>query len=113
MKLTANQLIEINKGIQDIPIELEWDNHGEGEYLNLSEEIYTNGFLVVFELDIKGSAQKLTTSAFMEENVYSQPRYTTEVNNIRVYDQYGERLTMLPKHYRSINHNLLLNIYKS
>ena len=112
MKLTANQLIEINKGITDIHVELEWD-HGEGEYLNTSEEIYTNNFLIVFGIMVYGSAQKLVNNDFMEEDTYSQPKYTTVINNIRVYNEDGEKLSMLEKHENSINHNLLLNIYKS
>ena len=112
MKLLSKDLIEINKSMSDIPIELEWD-HGEGEYENLSEEIECNGFLIVFELAINGSAQKLTTSGFMEENIYSEPKYTTVISNIKVYNLNGEKLTILDKHERSLNHNLTLNIYPS
>ena len=110
MKLLEKDLIEINKSMSDIPCELEWD-HGEGKYENLSEEIECNGFLIVFELEINGSAQKLTTSGFMEENIYSEPKYTIVISNIKVYNSDGEKLTMLDKHERSLNHNLTLNIY--
>jgi hypothetical protein len=111
MKLLSKDLIEINKSMSDIPRELEWGNRGEGKYENLSEEIDCNGFLIVFELEINGSAQKLTTSGFMEENIYSEPKYTIVISNIKVYNSDGEKLTMLDKHERSLNHNLTLNIY--
>jgi hypothetical protein len=110
MKLLEKDLIKINKSMSDIPRELEWD-HGEGKYENLSEEIDCSGFLIVFELEINGSAQKLTTSGFMEENIYSEPKYTIVVSNIKVYNSDGVKLTMLDKHERSLNHNLTLNIY--
>jgi hypothetical protein len=112
MKLLATELIEINKGIPDIHVELEWD-HGEGEYIETDQEIYTNGFIVVFGIMVKGSAQKLVNNDFMEENTYSQPKYTTVIENLRVYDEDGEKLTMLDKHNESIRYNLHQNVYKS
>jgi hypothetical protein len=111
MKLTANQLIRLNKGLTDIPIDLEWYN-GSCRYENQSEEIYSNGFLIVFDLLIKGEAT-INHGGFMEENTHSNKTYSKEIFSVKVYDSEGEKLTMLDKHERSINHNLLKNIYPS
>tara|TARA_R110000772_G_scaffold112567_2_gene216796 strand:- start:14 stop:349 length:336 start_codon:yes stop_codon:yes gene_type:complete len=111
MKLTANQLIEINKSIPDIHVELEWYN-GSGRYSNVSEEIYSSGFLIVFDLVVTGKA-KINHGGFMEENTHSDLTCEAEIFSIRVYNSDGEKLTMLPKHEKSLNYNLLQNILPS
>lgn len=111
-KLTANQLIELVKGMTDVSPDLsDWD-HEDLKYLNLSEEIYSSGFLIVFELDIKGHRIR-GMSDFREEQEYHSPKFTKAITNIRVYNDDGEKLEMLDKHYNSIKFNLIKNIYPS
>tara|TARA_R110000822_G_scaffold80191_2_gene191249 strand:- start:13790 stop:14128 length:339 start_codon:yes stop_codon:yes gene_type:complete len=112
MKLLAKDLIQINKAITDINVDLTWD-HGEGVYHEPSEQFESNGFLVVFHLVVNGSSYKMPTNGFMEEDVWSDPKFSTCVSNIRVYNDEGHKLDLLAKHIRSLEHNILKNLYPS
>jgi len=111
MRLTAEQLKDINKNLRDIHIELDW-RHGKGEYIKEAHEVESKGYLIVIDISCHGSAIK-RPSGFMEEPTYTNQQYSKTIYSITVYDLDGFKLMINDKQFRSIEHNLINNIYIS
>ena len=111
MTLSGKQLKLITNGITDIHVNLEWD-HGRG-LIDKQDNADCRGFSVYFNVLIHGDCVKMGSPGFMEEQVYSEPTFTTDILDIMVYDSGGDKLEMTQKQYKSIQHNLLQNIYPS
>lgn len=109
MKLTNNQLKEIISNIKDIDIYLSWD-HGKGIYENENETIEVAKYSISFDLSIHGDCVKMGVAGFMEEQIYSEPTYSTNIYSISVRNSEGEKLEVIPSKLRSIEFNLLENI---
>ncbi|MFT7158475.1 MAG: hypothetical protein ACI8Q1_003507 [Parvicella sp.] len=109
--ILASDIQRINKNLKDINIDLDW-NHGIGRFDDNNFCIESAGFMISIDLSCLGQSVQLKSS-FMEEQEWSKPTFETTIYSFTIWDSEGEKLTMLDKHERSINHNLLKNIYPS
>ena len=109
MRLLANQLKEINENLPDLNIDLDWD-HGQGRYENQDYQIEVSGYLLSVDITCFGDAIE-RPGRFMEEPSYTNHSYSTTIYSITVYDNEGDKLLINDKQFRSIEHNLINNIY--
>ncbi len=109
MNCTTNDLTLIISGLKDIPFELAW-YQGEGHYENNGHNVDANEYVISMYIEIKGYSMRLP-SGFMEEQEWTPPEYKIEIYTFIVFNPEGERLILNKKQRKSIEHNLLKNIF--